>query len=83
MPEHLSVLLFGTVVSVGFRAETQANNILKISLFVIFCIIVEISTRKEIEKTQNYLKEIRSKAISPYFKSELSKLYQSQVIECN
>ncbi|XP_052493109.1 sperm-associated antigen 17 [Budorcas taxicolor] len=34
--------------------------------------------RKEIEKTQNYLKEIRSKAISPYFKSELSKLYQSQ-----
>ncbi|XP_040086869.1 sperm-associated antigen 17 isoform X2 [Oryx dammah] len=34
--------------------------------------------RKEIEKTQNYLKEIRSKVISPYFKSELSKLYQSQ-----
>ncbi|TKC43805.1 hypothetical protein EI555_012212, partial [Monodon monoceros] len=34
--------------------------------------------RKEIEKTQNYLKEIRNKAISPYCKSELSKLYQSQ-----
>ncbi|XP_067566400.1 sperm-associated antigen 17 [Pseudorca crassidens] len=34
--------------------------------------------RKEIEKTQNYLKEIRNKAISPYYKSELSKLYQSQ-----
>ncbi|KAB0385214.1 hypothetical protein FD755_000170 [Muntiacus reevesi] len=34
--------------------------------------------RKEIEKTQNYLKEIRSKVISPYFKSELSQLYQSQ-----
>ena len=44
---------------------------------------MEISTRKEIEKTQNYLKEIRSKVISPYFKSELSQLYQSQVIECN
>nr|XP_055168146.1 sperm-associated antigen 17 [Nyctereutes procyonoides] len=34
--------------------------------------------RKEIENTQNYLKEIRNKVISPYFKSELSKLYQSQ-----
>uniref|UniRef100_A0A8C6DMY7 Sperm associated antigen 17 n=1 Tax=Moschus moschiferus TaxID=68415 RepID=A0A8C6DMY7_MOSMO len=34
--------------------------------------------RKEIEKTQNYLKEIRSKVISPYFRSELSKLNQSQ-----
>ena len=44
---------------------------------------MEISTRKEIEKTQNYLKEISSKVISPYFKSELSQLYQSQVIECN
>uniref|UniRef100_A0A452EMN2 Sperm associated antigen 17 n=1 Tax=Capra hircus TaxID=9925 RepID=A0A452EMN2_CAPHI len=39
---------------------------------------LEKKLRKEIEKTQNYLKEIRSKAISPYFKSELSKLYQSQ-----
>uniref|UniRef100_A0A8D1TT64 Sperm-associated antigen 17 n=1 Tax=Sus scrofa TaxID=9823 RepID=A0A8D1TT64_PIG len=34
--------------------------------------------RKEIEKTQNYLTEIRNKVISPYFKSELSKTYQSQ-----
>ncbi|XP_073090583.1 sperm-associated antigen 17 isoform X4 [Manis javanica] len=34
--------------------------------------------RKEIEKTHNYLMEIRNKVISPYFKSELSKLYQSQ-----
>uniref|UniRef100_A0A8D0NB52 Sperm-associated antigen 17 n=1 Tax=Sus scrofa TaxID=9823 RepID=A0A8D0NB52_PIG len=34
--------------------------------------------RKEIEKTQNYLTEIRNKVVSPYFKSELSKTYQSQ-----
>ncbi|XP_072824013.1 sperm-associated antigen 17 isoform X3 [Vicugna pacos] len=34
--------------------------------------------RKEIEETQNYLTEIRNKVVSPYFKSELSKLYQSQ-----
>ncbi|XP_004420659.1 PREDICTED: sperm-associated antigen 17 [Ceratotherium simum simum] len=34
--------------------------------------------RKEIEKTQNYLTEIRNRVLSPYFKSELSTLYQSQ-----
>lgn len=67
--------------SVGFRAKTQANNILKYSVF--FCIIMEISTRKEIENTHSYLMEIKNKVIPPYFSSELSKLYQSQVIECN
>ncbi|XP_008578639.1 PREDICTED: sperm-associated antigen 17 [Galeopterus variegatus] len=34
--------------------------------------------RKEIEETQNYLKNIRNCIIPPYFKSELSKSYQSQ-----
>ncbi|XP_054421065.1 sperm-associated antigen 17 [Pteronotus mesoamericanus] len=34
--------------------------------------------RKEIENTQDYLTKIRNKEISPYFKSDLSKLYQSQ-----
>ncbi|XP_047581454.1 sperm-associated antigen 17 [Lutra lutra] len=34
--------------------------------------------RKEIENTKKYLTEIRNKVISPYFKSELSKYYQSQ-----
>uniref|UniRef100_M3XR38 Sperm associated antigen 17 n=1 Tax=Mustela putorius furo TaxID=9669 RepID=M3XR38_MUSPF len=34
--------------------------------------------RKEIENTKKYLMEIRNKVISPYFKSELSKCYQSQ-----
>uniref|UniRef100_A0A8C7BE38 Sperm associated antigen 17 n=1 Tax=Neovison vison TaxID=452646 RepID=A0A8C7BE38_NEOVI len=34
--------------------------------------------RKEIENTKKYLTEIRNKVISPYFKSELSKCYQSQ-----
>ena len=43
---------------------------------------MEISTRKEIEKTHNYLEEIRNRTVSPYFKSELSKTFQSQVMEC-
>ncbi|XP_019511375.1 PREDICTED: sperm-associated antigen 17 isoform X1 [Hipposideros armiger] len=34
--------------------------------------------RKEIENTSNYLKELKSKIISPYSKSELSTFYQSQ-----
>ncbi|KAG8517644.1 Sperm-associated antigen 17 [Galemys pyrenaicus] len=34
--------------------------------------------RKDIEKTENHLMEIRNKLISPYFSSELSKTYQSQ-----
>ncbi|XP_058158951.1 sperm-associated antigen 17 isoform X2 [Dasypus novemcinctus] len=34
--------------------------------------------RKNIEETQNYLMNIRNKIVPPYFKSELSKLYQSQ-----
>uniref|UniRef100_A0A8C5UMS4 Sperm associated antigen 17 n=1 Tax=Microcebus murinus TaxID=30608 RepID=A0A8C5UMS4_MICMU len=34
--------------------------------------------RKEIEVTQNYLMDIRNRVIPPYFKSELSKLYQTQ-----
>uniref|UniRef100_A0A8C8ZXV7 Sperm associated antigen 17 n=1 Tax=Prolemur simus TaxID=1328070 RepID=A0A8C8ZXV7_PROSS len=34
--------------------------------------------RKEIEITQNCLMDIRNRVIPPYFKSELSKLYQSQ-----
>lgn len=34
--------------------------------------------RKEIEKTHNYLEEIRNRTVSPYFKSELSKTFQSQ-----
>ncbi|XP_004689538.1 PREDICTED: sperm-associated antigen 17 [Condylura cristata] len=34
--------------------------------------------RKDIEKTENYLMEIRNKLISPYFSSELGKSFQSQ-----
>ncbi|KAM9689371.1 sperm-associated antigen 17 [Trichechus inunguis] len=34
--------------------------------------------RDDIEKTKNYLKEIRNKTVPHYFKSELSMLYQSQ-----
>ncbi|XP_032010752.1 sperm-associated antigen 17 isoform X1 [Hylobates moloch] len=35
-------------------------------------------TRKEIETTQNYLMDIKNRIIPPFFKSELSQLYQSQ-----
>ncbi|XP_049735924.1 sperm-associated antigen 17 isoform X2 [Elephas maximus indicus] len=34
--------------------------------------------RDDIEKMKNYLTEIRNKTVPPYFKSELSSLYQSQ-----
>ncbi|XP_070252628.1 sperm-associated antigen 17 isoform X3 [Myotis yumanensis] len=34
--------------------------------------------RKEIENTNNYLMKIRNKVVSPYFKSEFSKTFQSQ-----
>ncbi|XP_054547742.1 sperm-associated antigen 17 isoform X2 [Talpa occidentalis] len=34
--------------------------------------------RKDIEKTENYLMEIRNKLISPYFSSEFCKTFQSQ-----
>uniref|UniRef100_G1NTX6 Sperm associated antigen 17 n=1 Tax=Myotis lucifugus TaxID=59463 RepID=G1NTX6_MYOLU len=36
--------------------------------------------RKEIENTNNYLMKIRNKVVSPYFKSEFSKTFQSQVL---
>ncbi|XP_039098665.1 sperm-associated antigen 17, partial [Hyaena hyaena] len=35
--------------------------------------------RKEIDNTKNYLMEIRNKVISPYFKSEVSKLCQPKL----
>lgn len=44
---------------------------------------MELLTRKEIENTNNYLMKIRNKVISPYFTSEFSKTFQSQVTECN
>ncbi|CAH6928396.1 Spag17 [Phodopus roborovskii] len=34
--------------------------------------------RETIEKTQNYLRQIRNKEVTPYFKSELSPLFKSQ-----
>lgn len=79
--EFLSVLLLAIPFSAGFKGKTQANNIVKHSVF--FCILMEISTRKDIETTQNYLMEIRNKVISPYFNLEMSKLCQSKVIERN
>lgn len=81
MSSFLPVLLLVIPFSSGFKGKTQVNNIVKYSVF--FCIIMEIPTRKEIDNTQNYLMEIRNKVISPYFKSEVRKLCQPKVIECN
>ncbi|KAM5256062.1 sperm-associated antigen 17 [Ctenodactylus gundi] len=58
--------------------ELTHKRITFFTALCLFCIIMELSARKDIEKTQNYLTELKTEALQPYFKSELSQLFQSQ-----
>lgn len=67
----------------GAGAKARENHFSMCFVCVLLHIIVEMWTRGIIEKTQNYLLQIRNKEVPPYFKSELGPLFKSQVIERN